>query len=300
MIHGLRRFAAFGGAAAVVAAAACVPLATASASAVTPKSQQVHQLSKSQILAAVRYILRDVKVGSPIKGVHQVTTGGITASAVSSTNWSGYADLSTSGSTYTSVRGQWKEPKITCSASVSGESLAAFWVGIDGFSSQTVEQDGTIGICEGGTLLGSADWWELYPTNDVQVVNTVSPGDTIISSVVDKNGTYTLKVTDKTNTSASFSETETCATTTCVDSSAEWIGEAPCCSGSSVYPLAKFSEWRVINAHAKSGTVYGSISKFSNDSITMTNGATPAKTLAKPTALSSGGTSFGDKWYAST
>lgn len=296
MLHGLRRFAAFGSAA-VVAAGICLPLATGSAAAIAPKA---HKFNDSAALAFLRSTLRDVKIGSPIRGLHEVTTGGIRTTAVTSTNWSGYADLSSSGSTYRTVRAQWKQPKVTCPANGSGTSLVAFWVGIDGFSSKTVEQDGTIAECLGKILLGYADWWEMYPTNSVQIVNTsVKPGDTIIASVVDKGGTYSLRVTDKTNPAESFSTSQSCGTTACANSSAEWVAEAPCCSApNQVYPLPQFATWRVIGAKTTSGSTVGTISKFTYDSITMVNASKAI--LAKPSALNATGSSFGIKWHASS
>src|SRR5580658_1628945 len=54
-----------------------------------------------------------------------------------STNWAGYAD--TAGK-YTSVSASWTQPTGTCR---SGDQYSAFWIGIDGYSSSTVEQTGT-------------------------------------------------------------------------------------------------------------------------------------------------------------
>ena len=55
---------------------------------------------------------------------------------------------------------------MTCT---SATSLAAFWVGIDGYSSSSVEQDGTLVECYRGTAYYYT-WWEMYPTNAIQVV----------------------------------------------------------------------------------------------------------------------------------
>lgn len=296
MVHRLRRLAA-SGAVAVAAAGICVPFASGTASAVT---LQPHKLSEKAVLALIRSTLKGVRVGSPALGVHEIATGGATITKVNSLNWSGYADTGTTGTTFTSVRATWKEPTVTCPSTGSGLSLAAFWVGIDGFSSQTVEQDGTIGECLGPFLLGQADWWEMYPSNAVQVVNNVSPGDVIAASVVDKAGTYTLKVTDKTNTAASFVQTQTCGTTACANSSAEWIAEAPCCSApNTVYPLAQFTPWHVTLARAAAGGVSGPISHWDGDEITMVNAAKTAP-LAVPGKLNLKGNGFYDRWKASS
>jgi hypothetical protein len=296
MVHGLRRIAALG-AAAIAAAAICLPLAGSAASAVTPKS---YRMSQQAVLALMRQTLREMKIGSPALGVHESVIGGITSTKVSSLNWSGYADLAATGKSFTSVRAQWKVPTVTCPSTGTGVSAAAFWVGIDGFSSKTVEQDGTMSECIGSFLIGTADWWEMYPTNAVQIVSTVSPGDVVIASVVDKAGQYSLKVTDQTTSTSSFSTTQSCGTTACVNSSSEWIAEAPCCSApNTVYPLPQFTPWRVISARTTSGGVSGPISKWTHDSITMVNAAKTAP-LATPTALNAKGNSFGVKWDASS
>jgi Peptidase A4 family len=207
---------------------------------------------------------------------------------VKSTNWSGYADT---GSGFTSVKGHWTQPSAKCG---SAESLAAFWVGIDGFSSDSVEQDGTLILCDGGTA-SYYSWWEMYPTNDIQVVGeTVAPGDKITASVTRSGTSYKLSLTDSTNTANSFSTTQKC--TDCDNSSAEWIAEAPCCkSGSTPYPLSHFSTFTVTSASVKTSSKSGVISSFTDDEITMVNGST-GKVEAQPGALNSAGNSFKVTW----
>jgi hypothetical protein len=61
-------------------------------------------------------------------------------SSTQSTNWAGYAD--TAG-TYTSVSASWTQPTATCSS--GGDQYAAFWIGLDGYTSSTVEQTGNRG-----------------------------------------------------------------------------------------------------------------------------------------------------------
>ena len=79
-----------------------------------------------------------------------------------STNWSGYAG--TTG-TYTSVSASWTQPKGTCT---SGDQYAAFWVGLDGYSSSTVEQTGSEVDCVGRTAEYYA-WYEMYPGASVEL-----------------------------------------------------------------------------------------------------------------------------------
>src|SRR3981081_1545981 len=60
---------------------------------------------------------------------------------VSSNNWSGYA-LSRGRGAFRGVSASWIQPRAQC-AGVAGHRYAAFWVGLDGFSSHSVEQTGT-------------------------------------------------------------------------------------------------------------------------------------------------------------
>jgi hypothetical protein len=221
---------------------------------------------------------------------------GTSLKKVTSANWAGYADDNTKGAKYTTVTGKWTEPSVKCT---STEALAVFWVGIDGFNSGTVEQDGTLAFCTGSSTTPEYfSWWEMFPSNAIQVVgSTVRPGDAIAASVVRSSTKYTLKLTDSTHTANSFSTTQTCAAATCKDTSAEWIAEAP--SGSAgEFPLAHFSTWTLTSATVKAGSVSGTISKFPDNEITMEDSS--HKVLAQPGALNAAGNSFKVTWKAST
>jgi Peptidase A4 family len=205
---------------------------------------------------------------------------------VTSTNWAGYADT---GSSFSKVSASWTEPSATCSG--TSEQLAAFWVGIDGFSSSSVEQDGTIIECDRGQLF-QFTWWEMYPTNAIQVVGeTLAAGDKITSTVTRSGTSYTLTVTDATHTANSFTKTETCSN--CANTSAEWIAEAPS-SGSSIVPLANFGSWTASSASVTEGSTAGTISSFTDDQLTMIDSSN--RTKAATGALSSGGNSFPVTW----
>jgi hypothetical protein len=248
----------------------------------------------AQATAAARSALKQLVIGQhatdhPVSG-HVRMINGLTQ--VSSTNWSGYADDNSSGNTYSKVSGNWTEPSASCT---STESLAAFWVGIDGYSSGSVEQDGTLIECYRSRAYYYT-WWEMYPSNAIQVVGgSVSPGDSISSSVAKSGSSYTLKVTDSTHPANSFTTTQTCSS--CVDTSAEWIAEAP--SGSSgVYPLSNFRSWSTSGASVTSGSATRTISSFPDDELTMINNAGSVK--AQPGSLSSGGNSFTVTWERSS
>src|ERR1700758_2409666 len=65
---------------------------------------------------------------------------------VESENWSGYA---VTGSAFTSAHGSWTVPAVNCSQTPN--TYSSFWVGIDGYSSSTVEQTGTDSDCSGSS-----------------------------------------------------------------------------------------------------------------------------------------------------
>ena len=139
-------------------AAGASTAATPSAQAAANARALLHSLSVGQHSANQRVAGH----ASKIQGLTQVQSG----------NWSGYADTST---TFSTVTGSWTEPSVTCSGRTT--QLAAFWVGIDGYSSSSVEQDGTLAECYLGSLY-QYTWWEMYPTNDIQVVgSSLAAGD---------------------------------------------------------------------------------------------------------------------------
>ena len=210
-----------------------------------------------------------------------------------STNWSGYADDNSKGNAYQKASGTWVQPAIKCPT--KEDQIAVFWVGLDGFSTGTVEQGGTLAQC----FLGVAHyytWWEMYPTNAVQVMgSTVVPGDKISASVVFTSPNYHIVVTDGTRAGNNVNVARACgAGLTCSNASAQWIAEAP--GGlRGEYPLPNFGIWTLTAASATSGAKTGSISAFPDDEITMFDG-TGTYALAQPGGLFSGGTTFVDAW----
>jgi hypothetical protein len=290
MKHPIRRLVAFGGAAAM-AAAITVPLAsgTATASAKVPAG-----FNKA---VAVKFIRSGDKMRLARGGAHATAIKGVPG--YYSYNWSGYAET---GGTYSKVSGSWVEPAITCDASDAGYQIAAFWVGIDGDGSSTVEQDGTIEECYQGSYLGAADWWETYPTDSVQVVYGVTTGDHISASVAFAHGVYTMSVKDTTASANSFSQKQYCGLpSTCTNASAEWIGEAPCCNGSYEYDLAKWSPYIKFTAAKVTGSSgSGTISTYAggaDESFLEMLGDQTNAPIADVTATNGAGNEFRDYWY---
>jgi peptidase A4-like protein len=170
-------------------------------------------------------------------GVMQRPTGALArgraaSNQAESTNWSGYAATGSAGS-FSSVSSSWTQPSATCND--SGDEYAAFWVGLDGYNSGSVEQTGTDSDCSGGSP-DYYGWYEMYPNAPVYYNNPVQPGDSMSASVSVSGDTYTLVLTDSTQ---NWTQTQTISESGLQDSSAEVITEAPS-SESGVLPLADF------------------------------------------------------------
>jgi hypothetical protein len=275
---------------------ACVPaigLLLAYGPTAGASTTSVASTAPSARVAAARALIEHLSIGrhgtdQRVAG-HASEVNGLTQ--VQSENWSGYADT---GSGFTTVSAKWSEPSASCG---SGESLAAFWVGIDGFTSNSVEQDGTVIECEGG-VPSYFTWWEMYPTNDIQVVgDTLEPGDVISASVVRSGTSYKLSVTDSTHPANSFSTTQGCSD--CANNSAEIIAEAPCCTSSGgILPLSHFSLFTEYAASVKTASKSGTISSFADDEITMVDAS--GNIEAQPGQLRSSGKYFNVTWKRST
>jgi hypothetical protein len=153
------------------------------------------------------------------------------AAAVTSQNWAGYASAGNAG-TFTSVSASWTEPAATCTAT---DTLASFWVGLDGDGTNTVEQTGTEADCDGGAATYQG-WFEMFPAAPVFYDNPVEPGDAMSASVVaDGGGAFTLTLTDSTQ---GWNQTTNQTSDAAQLGSAEVITEAP--SDGTVLPLSDF------------------------------------------------------------
>ena len=208
-----------------------------------------------------------------------------------STNWSGYA---ATGGVFTDVSGSWVQPALGCGKAKLG--FAAFWVGLDGFTSQTVEQTGTEAVCVGKQTTYDA-FYELYPAASVVLDSSTYPvlaGDTLTADVAAGSGSvFTISLTS----TRGWSFSTTGSAPTAAQSSAEWIAEAPSLCALTqcfVLPLAKFGTIGFTGASATSGGTAGSISAYANERIVMAKKNKVVK--ANPSALAPDGTGFSDKW----
>ncbi|MDA4131114.1 MAG: G1 family endopeptidase [Thaumarchaeota archaeon] len=243
-----------------------------------------------------------VSAGAKLSKVLSVSSWG-------SLNWAGYA-INASANSVTQVKGSWIQPAVICPA--SGLQAASFWVGIDGLTSLTVEQTGTLALCIGGVASYSA-WYEFYPAYSVNITTmAIHPGDKISALV--KYSTITSKFTTTIKdltTGKSFSHTA--AVPGAARSSAEWIAEAPsspsCPYTLNICPLpnfgsVSFGKDTTLVTGTNTATISGvtkPLGMFGSevDSMTMIDlSSTFVKALpsAKP---STDGTSFSVTWFAS-
>jgi hypothetical protein len=211
-----------------------------------------------------------------------------------STNWAGFADETTSGRKFTYVMGTWVEPKATCTSSES-HPYASFWVGIDGYSSSTVEQLGTDSDCSGKTPVYYA-WWEMYPEGSINLSSSqyrVKPGDSLTASVGVSNGNFTLSLVS--SEGWRFRTVRT-GGSSLRQSSAEWIAEAPAI-GNSTTPLAHFASFSFSRCEAAtnngSATAIASSNRTTHQLEMVSNFGTR---MATASALSRTSNDFGLAW----
>ncbi|MDG6988368.1 MAG: hypothetical protein JRN21_03480 [Nitrososphaerota archaeon] len=179
-----------------------------------------------------------------------------------SLNWSGYA-VNITG--VTSVSGTFTVPTVSGPSSVGGSPTdVSVWVGIDGYSTGTVEQTGISGSygASGATYYA---WWEMYPRVSMTIHSmTISAGDSITASVAyNGGGSFTLSIADNTNGQA-FSTTVSAPVNgpdAAQRGSAEWIVERAATISNgylTILPLATFDSTTF--THASFATTAGSSS----------------------------------------
>ncbi len=221
--------------------------------------------------------------------------------SVTSENWSGYAVAGAIDSV-TSVSASWVVPAAICGGSEPKTGYAAFWVGIDGYNSDTVEQTGTDSDCSSGTPAYYA-WYEFYPEPSYEIIHfSVEPGDSISASVTYSGSEFTVSVKNE-RTGKTYAKTE--RVSGAKRSSAEWIAEAPS-SNQGVLPLSDFGTvFLGQNSTGVSGTNEATIDSRSDpiggfpsssvESITMMGDDQNME--ATPSALSSDKSSFSVQWF---
>ncbi|MGD1001188.1 MAG: G1 family glutamic endopeptidase [Candidatus Brocadiia bacterium] len=273
------------------------------------------------VVAHGQFYLRAI----PSSAVHHVQAPHLHLRDGTSLNWSGYAvetNLSKPASNAVSyVVGSWIVPGVKASAPTK-DTYSSAWVGIDGYSDNTVEQIGTEQDWTGRAASYYA-WFELYPNYAYEIVGfPVDQGDTITAQV-EYLGSETVVVGDPwgwrghgrehwrkdswgretTEVVQTFQLTLTNVTkdvTFSIDEqiqgaelqSAEWVMEAP--SENSVLPLSDFGAISFSGCEATLQGVTGPISAWPDDELTMET--SKAVTKAAPSKLGSTGETFSVTW----
>ena len=152
----------------------------------------------------------------------------------------------------------------------------------------------------------------MYPTTFVVTSSSFAADDSVVAKVTRIGTSYTLSATASAlitisgippfyNVVSFFNTSQTCSS--CANSSAEWIAQAPKTSSGSRYPLAQFSPWSISNADVANYLVSATappvgISSFPDTQITMANSS--GTVLAQPGALNSSGNGFTVTWQQSS
>jgi hypothetical protein len=208
------------------------------------------------------------------------------------------------GTDFTYVQGSWIVTSVDCTKTPNSDSSE--WVGIDGWTSNTVEQIGTDADCNGKSPYYYV-WYEFYPLNTV-VINDVSiaPGDKFSASVTyEGDNEYTVAITNDTTgqyftKEVSFKGADGSGKPP--RNSAEWIEEM---DGNELsdFGVDSFGEFYTGVSggtdSATDSTVSGPITDFGSavqESITTKNGSSGSKETAVPSALASDGASFTVTW----
>ncbi len=258
---------------------------------------------------------------SPARASNQILST-VNGAASASVNWSGYA---ATGATFTNVAGSWTQPTATCPSNTS--QLAAFWVGIDGYSANdpNPEQIGTDSDCTKGKGNGKGGangpnkakggggngkgggkgvggpiyygWYEFSPQPPVFLSTSaypVVPGDDISAQVAASGSTFTLTLTNATQ-GWTFTTNENVSPMP-PEASAEWIAESPQACAKKNCGNAQLTDFGSLSFSGASANGQGiSSPSFVDHAITMEK--RKGKVVrASPSALSVDGSAFNVTW----
>jgi hypothetical protein len=216
-------------------------------------------------------------------------------STTNSSNWAGYA---VTGSNFTDIVATWQVPKVQPGGTSDPSTYSAVWVGIDGDTSNSVEQCGTEQDYTQGQAQYSA-WFEIYPSKfNVTLDPTgypVAAGDFINAEVKYLgNNQFFLSLTSSQGWTATTTQTYAGAQL----SSAEWIVEAPSTARSKVLPLADFGQATLSGCKAATGSgPLAPIGNWTGNSIDQITMGSMSTTLASTGALT-GQDSFNVLWQS--
>jgi Peptidase A4 family len=186
-------------------------------------------------------------------GVAASSIGGIRK--VGSQNWAGYA---VTGGKFRKIRATFYVPIMHCAG--VPDTFSSHWVGLDGFNSRSVEQEGIESDCIGGRQRIFA-WREVFPRAEQPFTTLrIRPGDSITATTTFIRSTHKFKMEVKNNTTGAHRiARQRCAAAICRRNSAEVISEAPTVNGkqSSLAPYGAqaYSAIRITNGRGHSGGI---------------------------------------------
>ena len=181
--------------------------------------------------------------------IHVVPHAGGTVNTNQSTNWSGYnigADYPqvSTGTTFSSVGGQWTVPKVTQRTSGQAEDSAT-WVGIGGgcvsddcsVTDSTLIQAGTEQDVSKNGKANYDAWWEIIPETETKTTLPVAAGNKVSVSIGMSStpGDWTIVIKNLT-THQQFTTTTPYSSS---EDTVEWIEETPLEIGTSGTGLAQ-------------------------------------------------------------
>lgn len=236
-----------------------------------------------------------------VPGAHAAGANGF----FQSTNWSGYSDNTVGGRKVRFIAATQVVPTADCPLTSEGSAgdATSLWVGLDGFHSQTVEQDGVAESCSDafgeGVFPDYVAWYEMFgvqgsPAYYMTNFGSVNPGDVVRSSVnYLGNQNFALKVQDLT-TGQTWRTVQSCMNTACDRNSAEVISELPG-AGEGSFDLTDFgneaySNVRVRAANYSQGDLRGKLGYWTKNEIQMIDSI--GLPMVTPTPLSAGGHQF--------
>jgi Peptidase A4 family len=115
---------------------------------------------------------------------------------VKATNWSGYAQHTKTKGMFSGVEDSWRVP--TVATTKPGEQFASDWVGIGGYSEDTLVQAGTSEWNDNGSAMYDA-WSEVLPQSVRPFELTIRPGDMVTAIVRETSpDIWVMKVKDLT------------------------------------------------------------------------------------------------------
>jgi hypothetical protein len=274
------------------------------AAAITPAAARA--AARPQLSSATGAIPRAGHIGAAT-GKHRLAgaqapgrhAGGTPYGSFDTFNWDGY--VATNTSSFNAVSATYTVPTAHCDSAQPEDEWAAFWVGLDGFGSGTVEQDGVSAFCNGNGQAFYSAWWDMAPAFPTTVFN-VKPGDTIRASVTydTSAGEFDFLIDDVTS-GQSLSAASACETGqgSCARSSAEVISE-DAFGGDDIdglYFLPAYNSVAYSNVSVTDSSGHtGSLTDPAWTANSVRQVSSQGVTKQTASALSSDGASFGTTW----